>query len=113
MAASKSWRVTPPLADIKAVMSEVGPRKTVLAIYFRQPYVLDQESGMREAGAILAGFGVSDSALLDVMTGRFKPQGKLPFALANRLQAVIDNDPDAPGYPAADTLFPFGFGLSY
>ena len=32
-----------------------------LAIYFRQPYVLDRESGMREAGAFLAGFGVSDA----------------------------------------------------
>lgn len=113
MAESKSWRVSPPLAEIRAVMSEVGARKTVLAIYFRQPYVLDQESGLRDAGAILAGFGVSDSALMDVITGRFKPQGKMPFALANRLQAVIDNDPDAPGYPASDTLYPFGFGLSY
>jgi beta-glucosidase len=113
LAESKSWRVSPSLADIRAVMSEVGARKTVLAIYFRQPYVLDPESGLREAGAILAGFGVSDAALMDVITGRFQPQGKLPFALANRLQAVIDNDPDAPGYPAADTLFPFGFGLSY
>jgi beta-glucosidase len=113
MAASKSWRIWPSLADIRAVMSEVGAPKTVLAIYFRQPYVLDQESGLRDAGAILAAFGVSDSALMDVITGRFKPEGKLPFALANRLQAVIDNDPDAPGYPPADTLFPFGFGLSY
>jgi beta-glucosidase len=113
MAASKSWRVSPSLADIRAVMSEVGASRTVLAIYFRQPYVLDRESGLRDAGAILAAFGVSDAALLDVITGRFKPQGKLPFALANRLQAVIDNDPDAPGYPPADTLFPFGFGLSY
>ena len=113
MAASTSWRVSPSLADIRAVMSEVGARKTVLAIYFRQPYVLDQESGLRDAGAILAGFGVSDAALMDVITGRFAPRGKLPFALANRLQAVIDNDPDEPGYPTSDTLFPFGFGLSY
>jgi beta-glucosidase len=113
MAASKSWRISPPLADIRAVMSEVGASRTVLAIYFRQPYVLDQESGLRDAGAILAAFGVSDAALMDVITGRFKPQGKMPFALANRLQAVIDNDPDAPGYPPADTLYPFGFGLSY
>ncbi len=64
-------------------------------------------------GAILAGFGISDSALMDVITGKFKPQGKLPFALANNLDAVINNDPDAPGYPAKDTLYPFGFGLSY
>jgi beta-glucosidase len=46
-------------------------------------------------------------------TGRFKPQGKLPFALANNLYAVRNNDSDAPGCPANDTLYPFGFGLSY
>ena len=40
-------------------------------------------------------------------------KGKLPFALANNLQAVIDNQPDAPGYPAKDTQYPFGFGISY
>jgi beta-glucosidase len=113
MAASASWQISPKLSDIQAVMNEVGPKKVILNVYFRQPYVLDDASGLRNAGAILAGFGVSDSALMDVISGKFKPQGKLPFALANNLQAVIQNDPDAPGYPPADTLFPFGFGLSY
>jgi beta-glucosidase len=113
MAASRSWQITPSLDDIRAVMNEVGPANTVLAIYFRQPYVLDEASGLRGAGAILATFGVSDAALMSIVSGRFKPQGRLPFALANKLQAVIDNEPDAPGYPAADTLYPYGFGLSY
>lgn len=113
MAASQSWKVSPSLDDIKAVMNEVGANKTVLAIYFRNPYVLDDASGLKNAGAVLATFGVSDKALLDVVSGKFKPQGKLPFALANKLQAVIDNQPDVPGYPQADTLYPFGFGLSY
>jgi beta-glucosidase len=113
MAASESWQITPALADIQAVMREVGPRRTVLAIYFRNPYVLDDASGLKEAGAIVAGFGVSDTALLEVVSGRFRPVGKLPFALPRTLQAVIDNEPDVPGYPAADTLYPFGYGLSY
>ena len=113
MAASKSWRISPSLADIQAVMKEIGPDKVVLSINFRQPYVIDEASGLRQAGAIVAGFGVSNTALLDVLSGKARPQGKLPFALANKLQAVIDNQPDAPGYPAADTLYPFGFGLSY
>jgi beta-glucosidase len=39
-------------------MREVGAMKTVLAIYFRNPYVLDDESRLKEAGAILASFGV-------------------------------------------------------
>jgi beta-glucosidase len=113
MAASASWQISPKLSDIQAVMNEVGANKVVLNIYFRQPYVMDEASGLKNAGAILAGFGVSDSALMDVITGKFKPRGKLPFALANNLQAVIDNDPDAPGYAPADTLYPFGFGLTY
>lgn len=41
-----------------------------------------------------------------------KPQGKMPFALANNAQAILDNQPHAPGYPQKDTLFPHGFGLS-
>jgi beta-glucosidase len=85
----------------------------VLNINFRQPYVIDEASGFRQAGAILVGIGISNGALLDVLTGKAKPQGKLPFALGNNLRAVIDNQPDAPGYPTKDTLYPFGHGLSY
>jgi beta-glucosidase len=113
MAASKSWRISPTLADIQAVMKEIGADKVVLSINFRQPYVIDEASGFRQAGAIVAGFGVGNTALLDVLAGKAKPQGKLPFALASNLQAVIDNQPDAPGYPAKDTLYPFGHGLGY
>jgi beta-glucosidase len=113
MAASQSWQMTPSLADIQTVMREVGASKTVLAIYFRNPYVLDDESGLKEAGAILASFGVSDTALLEVISGRFRPRGKLPFALARTLRAVIDNEPDVPGYSAADTLYPFKFGITF
>jgi beta-glucosidase len=113
MAASRSWQIKPSLSDIKAVMNEVGVMKTIIAVYFRQPFVLDDASGLKNAGAILAHFSVSDTALMDVLSGRFKPRGKLPFALANSLQAVLDNDPDAPGYPTHDTLYPYGFGLTY
>lgn len=114
MAAARSWEISPSLADLQAVLAEIGdPKRAILCIYFRQPYVLDAESGLRRAGALLATFGVGDRALLDVLTGRFHPRGRLPFALAGNLAAVLANDPDAPGYPAEDTLYPFGFGLGY
>ena len=38
---------------------------------------------------------------MDVLTGKFKPQGKLPFALANNPEAILRQDPDAPGYADA------------
>ena len=95
-------------------MKEIGdPKKVILSIYFRQPYVLDAASLLKNAGAIVATFGVSDTALMDVLTGKFKPQGKLPFALANKPEAIVSQHPDAPGYADADTLYPFGFGLTF
>lgn len=113
MAKSKSWKISPSLEDIQSVMETLGPEKTILAIDFRQPYVLDEASGVLDAGGLLATFGVSDAALMDIIMGKFNPTGKLPYALAKTSAAVIAQDPDAPGYPEKDTLFPFGFGLNY
>ena len=113
MADSNSWVITPSLEDIQAVMSEVGADNTVLSVYFRQPYVLDEASRLNDAGAILATFGSDDRAVMDVVSGEFNPQGKLPFALANSAEAIIRQDSDDPSYKAGDTLYPVGHGLSY
>ncbi|WP_022943243.1 hypothetical protein [Psychromonas hadalis] len=101
-----SWVITPSLDEIQVVMSEVGEGNTVISLYFRQAYVMDEDSGLKNAGAILATFGSSDSALMDIVSGEFKPTGKLPFALGNSREAIINQDSDAPGYKAGDTLYP-------
>ena len=113
MERANSWTVTPNLADINGVMSEIGADRTIVAIRFRQPFVLDEASGLRNAGAIIATFGSSDAALMDVLTGKHPAQGKLPFALANSAEAILGQHSDVPGYADEDTLFPFGHGLEY
>ena len=113
MANTKSWVVTPSLEQIRSTLDSVGADKTILAVYFRQPYVMDEASGFAQVGAQIALFGSDDDALLDVVTGRFNPSGKLPFALANSAEAILRQAPDAPGYAPEDTLYPFGHGLSY
>ncbi|SNR57224.1 glycoside hydrolase family 3 protein [Blastococcus mobilis] len=116
MAQSQSWQVTPSLDTIKQVMAEIGdPSKVVLHVYFRQPFVLDEASGLRDAGAIVAGFGMSDRALLDVLSGKFAPQGRMPFALAGTRRAVEEQLSDLPGYRETTDgeLFSFGHGLTY
>ena len=116
MAAAKSRSIYPTLADIKAIMAEIGdPKKVVLSIYFRAPYVMDDASGLKNAGAILATFGVTDLAMLDVLSGKFKPQGKLPFALPKTQKAVEEQKSDLPGFDetADGALYKFGYGLTY
>ena len=116
MATAKSRSIYPTLADIKAIMAEIGdPKKVVLSIYFRAPYVMDDASGLKNAGAILATFGVTDLAMLDVLSGKFKPQGKLPFALPKTQKAVEEQKSDLPGFDetADGALYKFGYGLTY
>lgn len=112
MSDSMSWKITPALEDVRAVMDTLGSENVVLHTYFRQPYVLDADSGLLDASAIVAGFGITDTALFDVLSGDFAPQGKMPFALANTAEAITRQAPDSPGYDLKDTLFPFGYGLT-
>lgn len=116
MSEAQSWEVTPSLDVIQRAMAEVGdPGKVILNVYFRQPFVLDEASGLRDAGAIVAGFGTGDVALMDVLSGRFNPQGRMPFALAGTRAAVEQQYSDLAGYDETTdgALFEFGHGLSY
>jgi beta-glucosidase len=116
LAKAESWTMTPSLADIQAAMREIGdPGKVVISIYFRNPYVLDEASGFLNAGALIATFGVSDTAQLDIISGKAKPQGRLPFALPRTKQSVLNQNPDASGYSETKdgALFRFGHGLNF
>lgn len=116
MSKAASWQVTPSLDLVQQVMKEIGdPRKVVLNVYFRQPYVLDEASGLRDAGAILANFGADDEALLDVLSGASKPRGRMPFALAGTRAAIDQQRSDTPGYSETQDgdLFSYGHGLRY
>ncbi|MPV49793.1 LPXTG cell wall anchor domain-containing protein [Pseudactinotalea sp. HY160] len=116
MEAADSWEVTPSLATIQEVIAEIGdPSKVILDVYFRQPYVLDEASGLRDVGAIVADFGTSTGALLDVLSGKHDFQGRMPFALAGTAEAILEQDSDRPGYDETTdgALYPFGYGLSY
>lgn len=76
---------------------------------------MDEASGLRDAGAIVAGFGMSDTALLDVLAGKVAPQGRMPFALAGTATAIREQYSDLLGYAETTEgdLYPFGFGLGY
>ena len=66
----------------------------------------------QHCAALLANFGASDPALLDVVFGHATPQGTLPFELLSSMEVVRKQQSDVP-YDSENPLFPFGYGLSY
>ena len=74
--------------------------------------VADDRPGLTQslADAILGNFGASDAAVLDVLTGKAKARGRLPFELPRSMAAVAAQDPAAPD-DSVDPLYPRGAGI--
>lgn len=93
--------------EIKRITAAVP---TVVTITLDRPAIL---TGVKDrAAALLANFGVSDAALLDVITGVDRPQGRLPFELPSSMAEVEAQKSDVP-HDTAHPLYPIGFGLRY
>ena len=65
-----------------------------------------------KARGLLADFGASDAAVLDVIFAKSKPGGKLPFELPSSMEAVRNQKEDLP-HDSKDPLYNFGYGLTY
>jgi beta-glucosidase len=50
--------------------------------------------------------------LLDVVFGKAKPEGKLPFELPSSMEAVRKQKADLP-HDSEKPLYPYGHGLKY
>jgi beta-glucosidase len=85
-------------------------KPTIVAVHFDRPYVVPEIA--QESAALLATFGVSDAALLDVVTGKLAPTGRLPFELPSSMEAVRAQKEDV-ACDSAQPLFPCGAGLAF
>jgi beta-glucosidase len=83
---------------------------TVVDIYLDRPAVIPEISA--NAKALIANFGSNDRALLDVVFGKYKPEGHLPIEMPSSMEAVRNQKEDMP-YDSKDPLYKFGFGLTY
>jgi beta-glucosidase len=81
---------------------------TIVVIYLDRPAVIPEISAA--ARVLLADFGASDAAVLDVIFGKARAEGRLPFELPSSMEAVRTQNADVP-YDSAQPLYPFGFGL--
>ena len=96
--------------EVRRVLDVCAAVPTVLDVYLDRPAVLTPFVGT--AAAIVANFGVSEAALLDVLFGESNPMGSLPFDLPRSDAAVAASRSDV-AFDTADPVFRFGHGLRY
>ena len=100
--------------DVNHVNEVLNAKPTIVAINYTNPWVIE-EIDKGKATSIIATFGTTQEALLDIVTGAYKPTGKMPFTTPVNQAAVEANKSDVPGYMEGPGygLFAFGHGLSY
>lgn len=100
--------------DVQYVNDIKAKIPTIVAISFNSPWII-KEIDDENTQTIMATFGTTFDALMDVATGKFKPCGKMPITIPLSKEAVENNQSDVPGYmePEGYALFKFGDGLSY
>ena len=93
--------------EIKRITAAVP---TIVTVYLDRPAILTELKD--RAIALVANFGVSDAALLDVLTGVARPEGRLPFELPSSMEEVEAQRSDLP-HDTAHPLYRIGYGRSY
>ncbi|MBT1710664.1 glycoside hydrolase family 3 C-terminal domain-containing protein [Fulvivirgaceae bacterium PWU5] len=97
-------------AEKDSILALLKQVPTVVDLYIDRPAVIPEINAA--ARALVANYGASDAALLDVLFGKARPEGKLPFELPSSMEAVRQQKEDLP-HDSAKPLYPFGFGLAY
>src|SRR6185369_1440225 len=78
-------------AGYEAIKRASAKVPTVVAVDMDRPAILTNVRA--KAGALIAIFGASDAALLEVVSGRARAEGRLPFELPSSMAAVEGQDP--------------------
>jgi beta-glucosidase len=99
-----------PAQEKERLLRLLGTVPTVVDVFLDRPAVIPEVA--EHAAALLADFGATDGAVLDVVFGRHAPTGRLPFELPSSTAAVEAQKPDVP-HDSEGPLYPFGHGLTY
>lgn len=103
--------ITPGSADYRMIAAaHAAGVPAIVDVYLDRPAVLTAIRPM--ANALIGDFGVSDEAFLDVVTGKARPEGRLPVELPSSDAQVQKQRSDLPS-DTARPLYPRGFGLRF
>jgi beta-glucosidase len=104
--------------DVNYVNTLTGKKPTILAINYTNPWVIDEiynDQTKKNIKGVIATFGTTNEALLDIVLGKFNPTGKMPFTTPISEMVVEKQLSDVPGYLKGKeySLFKFNEGMSY
>jgi beta-glucosidase len=104
--------------DINYINTLTAKKPTVLVINYTNPWVIDEIYNDKNKGnvkAVLATFGTTTDALLDIVSGKFNPTGKMPFTTPLSEDGAQKQQSDVPGYLKGSSypLFKYNEGLNY
>jgi beta-glucosidase len=104
--------------DVNYINNLTAKKPTVLVINFTNPWVIDEiynNNTKDRFTGVLASFGTTTDAVLDVVTGKFNPSGKMPFTTPISEEVVSKQLSDVPGFLKGPnySLFKYNEGLKY
>ena len=103
--------------DVSYVNKLTVKKPAILVVNYSNPWVINEvyNEKTKNVKGVLATFGTAPDALLDVITGKFNPSGKMPFSTPVSDLAVENQKEDVPGYLEGPgyALFNYDEGLSY
>lgn len=92
------------LAVLQTIAAKVP---TIVVVNLDRPAILTNIVPL--ARVLVAEYGASDTAVVDVLRGRANPVGRLPFELPRDMDSVREHPCDRPG-GLRDPLYPLGYG---
>ncbi|MFE5816907.1 glycoside hydrolase family 3 C-terminal domain-containing protein [Streptomyces sp. NPDC056479] len=98
-----------PEDEPKEILRRLDTVPILVCVNLERPAVLPEIAD--RAAVLMADFGASDNALLDVAFGRARPEGRLPFELPRSMAAVAASRPDVPN-DTENPVFGYGHGLA-
>ncbi|NSZ15225.1 glycoside hydrolase family 3 protein [Agrobacterium vitis] len=96
--------------DYDAVTAIAGKTPIIATVFLSRPSILTNLKDQTKA--LIGNFGASDEALFNVIEGKQKARGKLPFELPSSMQAVEAQAPSTP-HDSKKPLYKIGYSLKY
>ncbi|MVA24080.1 glycoside hydrolase family 3 N-terminal domain-containing protein [Agrobacterium vitis] len=93
-----------------AVTAITGKTPIIATVFLSRPSILTNLKDQTKA--LIGNFGASDEALFNVIEGKQKAQGKLPFELPSSMQAVEAQAPSTP-HDSKKPLYKIGYSMKY